>query len=56
MSVEMWNCHSGPPDVSSNIKLPFFDHDMSVEIWNAHSGPVDVCKYVKLPLLTTRCQ
>ena len=69
MSEAVWNCHSGPLHVSSNVKLPFLttrcqyqceiailDHYMSVTMWNCHSWPLDVSSNVKLPFLTTRCQ
>ena len=42
MSVEMWNCHSWPLDVSSNVKLPFLTTRCPVTMWNCHSWPLDV--------------
>ena len=59
MSVAMWNCHSWPLEVSSNVEWPFLtarckqqcaiaivDHQMSIAMWNCHSWPLDVSSNV----------
>ena len=55
----MWNGHSWPLDVSSNVEWPFLtarckqqcaiaivDHQMSIAMWNCHSWPLDVSSNV----------